>query len=305
MSFHRNLTDRLKSQGHPICLGVDPDLPPHLTFLHNELARLDVEEYLYRFTNAIILAAESKCSVLKFQSAYFEAFGPKGLSALKKGIELAKSKKMLCILDAKRGDISSTMHAYGRAAFELYQADALTVTPYLGWDVLSPLIPWLQKDKGVYLVWLTSNPSATDVQDLLVTHQGTTGEYLLHLAELFLKNAAAHSVGSSIGLVAGATKIADHQTLLNRIGAGRKYLIPGVGAQGGAFDSCLAKTISDNPESLIPISRGIVDLKWKPEISPPTWSLFSECIRGNLNTYIDHWRRLTGSEDRVKNATKP
>jgi orotidine-5'-phosphate decarboxylase len=193
--------------------------------------------------------------MVKFQSAYFEAYGAVGVAALKDAIARARGLGFIALLDAKRGDIASTMHAYGRMAFDYMQADAMTVTPYMGFDVVEPLSPWLRSGHGIYAVWVTSNPSGRTVQELplVAPHENVAGAVLRQLSI----DCAARGLGSAWGVVLGATKIATLSDTQLATLQGIPLLIPGVGAQGGAVDARLQAVMTASGAAVVAQSRSL------------------------------------------------
>src|SRR5258708_7881079 len=106
-------------------------------------------------------------TAVKLQSAFFEACGPAGMTALQRVLQRAKELGLITILDAKRGDIASTAAAYADAAFRAFDADALTVNPYLGRDAVEPFVAAARRDgRGLFVLVRTSNPGAGLFQDL-------------------------------------------------------------------------------------------------------------------------------------------
>jgi orotidine-5'-phosphate decarboxylase len=178
------------------------------------------------------------------------------MAALTAGVRRARAAGLFAVLDAKRGDIASTMEAYGQAAFETQAADALTITPYMGFDVISPLTRWLRAGKGVYVVWISSNASGRAVQELPVAG-GSAKTFSAALFEHLEAEAERTAVGGAIGYVLGATKLESVPEDLLRRAAARPLLIPGVGAQGGAVDAPLLTLLRRSPAAVVSSSRGI------------------------------------------------
>jgi uridine monophosphate synthetase len=152
------------------------------------------------------------------------------------------------VLDAKRGDIASTANAYAEAVFHVLKADAVTVSPYLGWDSLEPMLK--DPEHGVFMLCKTSNPSADDFQSRIVESGAP-----LYIA--IAQQAMEWDRPGSIGLVVGATDPV-------ALGAVRSaapnlwILAPGVGAQGGDLEAALREGLrSDGYGMLVPVSRGI------------------------------------------------
>ncbi len=156
-SFFSRLEFRIRAIDSLLCVGLDPhpsDLP--------EFTAKCVKEFCLRLIEATVdLAAAYKPNV-----AFFEVFGPEGIAALQEVIETVPDG-IPVILDAKRGDISSTAQAYAQAVFKTMGADAVTINPYLGKDAVDPFI--LDPSKGVFMLCKTSNLGASDFQDLHVT----------------------------------------------------------------------------------------------------------------------------------------
>jgi len=153
------------------------------------------------------------------------------------------------ILDAKRGDIGSTAEMYAREAFERYQADALTVNPYLGFDSLAPYLKFA--DKGVIVLCRTSNPGARDVQDI---ESGGRKLYQI-VAE---KAARDWNAKGNVLLVVGATYPGELGEIRAIVGD-MPLLVPGVGAQGGDVAAVVANgATADGTGLIISTSRAVL-----------------------------------------------
>jgi orotidine-5'-phosphate decarboxylase len=256
-SFKTNLQQCLQQVGTRLCIGIDPhfsDLPP---FFQSEWGRLGAQNFLNQFCNSIIQGASGKAAVLKFQSAFFEAHGPQGFAALALAMKHAKDAGFFNILDAKRGDIASTMEAYGRMAFDSFGADALTVTPYMGFDVIAPLTPWLKEGRGIFIVWITSNPSGTAVQDLQVQTPKKISSMSEVLLDYIVAEAERSGLIDALGFVLGTTKINDLSPALLQKAQRFPLLLPGVGPQGGKIDEALKNFLVNTQTGLVSLSRGV------------------------------------------------
>ena len=198
------------------------------------------------FCLQIIEATQDFAAAFKPNSAFFEVFGAAGIQALQEVIA-AIPKDIPVILDAKRGDIGSTAHAYAQAAFGTLKAGALTVNPYLGRDAVEPFLT--DPAKGVFLLCKTSNPGAGDLQDLII---GTQPLYL-QVAQL----AAQWNKKRNVGLVVGATY--PHElAAVRQTAPDLWFLSPGIGSQGA--DAQAAITAGLRPDGLgmlASVSRGI------------------------------------------------
>jgi orotidine-5'-phosphate decarboxylase len=185
----------------PLCVGIDP----HSALLTGWGLGDDVAG-LERFAGTVVEALADRVAVFKPQSAFFERFGSRGIAVLERTIADARSAGALVLLDAKRGDIGSTVEAYAQAYLDSSSplfADALTASPFLGYDSLEPLYATAEKNgAGVFVLAFTSNPEGADVQRALTPGGETVGAAILGAAAR--RNAGAEPLGS-IGAVIGAT----------------------------------------------------------------------------------------------------
>ena len=218
-SFIPQLQQAWQTNHSLLCVGLDPSpekLPTHLR-------DKPIEQAFYEFCVGIIDATAPYVCAIKPQIAYFAAH--RAESVLEDIIRHAKDKhpQIPVILDAKRGDIGSTAEQYAIEAFERYQADAVTVNPYMGRDSVEPYLAF--PDKGVILLCRTSNAGGSDLQFLDVG-----GEKLY---ERVARLAAEQwNTTGQIGLVVGATFPAEIARVRAIVGE-MPLLVPGIGAQGG------------------------------------------------------------------------
>jgi orotidine 5'-phosphate decarboxylase subfamily 2 len=281
--MHKILTDQIKHIGHPICVGFDSDVSDLHPFLSTQMSAMPIESFLVKWYQSTISGIGEDSHSIKFQSAFFEQFGAPGIAAMRDMILDAKRRGIYTILDAKRGDISTTMAAYGRAAFDHNQADALTILPWMGTDSLAALIPWLKQGKGVYIVWLSSNASGRDIQMMPAAGQRPLA---LSVFKRFYDFAEAENVSRQIGWVLGATDIP--QDVLRELPAGEHaFLLPGIGAQGATFDHKTTALTRNHPASLFPVSRGILKPDKTDEIH--SWNDYSAFVVKRWNAFISNW----------------
>jgi len=238
MSFFSFLTSRALAAESLLCVGLDP----HPEFLGGGGAA-SAREYCLRLIEA---TADEACA-FKPNSAFFEALGAAGMEALE-AIIRAVPAGLPVILDAKRGDISSTAEAYARAAFERLGAHAVTLSPYLGLDSLAPFLA--DPERGAFLLCKTSNPGSQDLQDLTLSG----GEPLfLRVA----RQAAAWNRADNLGLVVGATH-PEALTMVREAAPELWILAPGVGAQGADLEKAVRAGLrADGLGLLIPTSRAL------------------------------------------------
>jgi orotidine 5'-phosphate decarboxylase subfamily 2 len=261
--FIPRLKAKISETRTSLCVGIDPHVAGLPPFFQSELRRLGPQAFLEQWASVLIEAAAGRVPAVKPQSAFFEAFGAPGFAALESTVALAKRKGLITVLDAKRGDISSTMAAYGRMAFDVMKADALTVTSYIGLDSIDPLVPWLRQGHGVYVVWVSSNPGGALLQNAVY-------EQLFEaLATHFEKN----EVSTALGLVLGATKVDQIAAALAEKLRRVSLLLPGVGAQGGQVTPKLKGLLAEGI-SLVPQSRSLAE----PETDDGSWQIYGSKV---------------------------
>ncbi|MEU6032105.1 orotidine-5'-phosphate decarboxylase [Streptomyces tauricus] len=266
---------RAMDERGPLCVGIDP----HASLLADWGLNDDIAG-LERFSRTVVEALADRVAVLKPQSAFFERFGSRGVAVLEKSVEEARAAGALVVMDAKRGDIGSTMAAYAAAFLEKGSplfSDALTVSPYLGYGSLKPAVDLArQSGSGLFVLALTSNPEGAEVQhavrpeDTALRNVGAT--MLAHLAE---ENAGQTPMGS-FGAVVGATlgDLSSYDLAING-----PLLAPGIGAQG-ATPADLPRVFGAAVRQVVPnVSRGV--LRHGPDIGALRASsdLFAEEIR--------------------------
>ncbi|MGN6161139.1 MAG: orotidine-5'-phosphate decarboxylase [Marmoricola sp.] len=222
-SFGERLRAALDERG-PLCAGIDP----HATLLEAWGLSDDVQG-LERFALTAAEAFGPVAAAIKPQSAFFERFGSRGIAILERTIAICREAGAQVILDVKRGDIGSTAQGYADAYLDQtapLAVDAITASPYLGFGSLAPMIETARRnDAGVFVLALTSNPEAAELQRSVTASGETVATSVLR--ELRELNAGA-ALGS-FGAVVGAT-IEKPDTSLAIAGP---LLVPGIGAQGG------------------------------------------------------------------------
>jgi orotidine-5'-phosphate decarboxylase len=239
------LSDRLRERARStrswLCIGLDPRVD-QLPFGYPGTAR-----GLRDFCAEIVSATRSVALCYKINFAFFEALGVEGWHALE-AVRREIPSDVPVIADAKRGDIPTTMRAYARSIFEDLGFDAVTLSPYLGWDALEPFLDY--PSRVVFLLGRTSNPGAADYQDLVV---GTEPLYLRVARDVLAKDSPAE-----IGLVVGATNLPALRSV-RALSDEPLILVPGVGSQGSTASQALqAGATSDGENALINVSRSII-----------------------------------------------
>ena len=253
--FGTRLRAAMDARG-PLCVGIDP----HAALLEAWGLGDDVHG-LERFSRTVVEALAGEVAVLKPQAAFFERFGSKGVAVLERAVADARSAGALVLMDAKRGDIGSTMAAYADAFLAPTSplfSDAVTVSPYLGFGSLRPAFDAARASgSGVFALALTSNPEGHEVQHAVGEDGLTVAQSILR--RLAAENADAYPLGS-FGAVVGAT-LKDIDADLDINGP---LLAPGVGAQG-ATPADIPKVFGPAAQNVLPsVSRDI--LKHGPSI---------------------------------------
>jgi len=230
MSIHRPFGARLVAaidERGPLCVGIDPH-PGLLQAWGLPTSVVGLE----RFALTVVQALAPTVAVLKPQSAFFESYGSAGIAVLERVLAESKQAGALVLLDAKRGDIGSTMSAYAAAYLtdgSPLAADALTVSPYLGFGSLTPAVDVaLAEGRGLFVLALTSNPEGRAVQHAVDADQKTVAQAIVD--QVGALNAGDDPIGS-IGLVVGATV---GRTGLDLSSVNGPLLAPGLGAQGAS-----------------------------------------------------------------------
>ena len=244
MAFFTRLQARIDAIDSLLCVGLDP---------HTSDLPAATPAAAYDFCAALIAATAPFAACYKPNAAFFEVFGPPGLEALARVIA-AVPDGIPVLLDAKRGDISTTAEAYAAACYTALGADAVTINGYMGVDSVAPFTA--DPAKGVFVLCKTSNPSSGELQALTVVGGG--GGPAAKVYEVVAKLAAgAWNTRSNVGVVVGATDV-EALASVRRIGPALWILAPGVGFQGGDLRASLAAGLSDGGSCmLLPVSRGI------------------------------------------------
>ncbi|NLY36043.1 MAG: orotidine-5'-phosphate decarboxylase [Tissierellia bacterium] len=235
-----------------VCVGLDS----HLDYVPPSMKKGNPSEILFNYNKAIIDATADLVAVFKLQIAYYEALGLEGLKAYKDTLIYLKQQGLLSIGDIKRGDIAATAKEYARAHFQGdFEADFITLSPYMGLDSTTPYLPYLEKGKGVFVLLRTSNPGSRDLQSL--EYNGESLFY--HLGDL-LKNLSRDYIGtegySNLSLVVGGTHKDEAQKIRTRYND-QFFLIPGYGAQGGTA-SDVKLYLNQGNGGVVNSSRGII-----------------------------------------------
>jgi len=238
MGFFRKLTSAIDRSSSLLCVGLDPrinQLPPGA----------GMERRLFEWGTAIIDQTADLVCCYKPNFAFYEQAGLDGLRALRDTIRQIP-ENIPVLLDVKRGDIGPTASAYAAAAYDIWGADAVTLSPYLGEDGVKP---FLETDgKAAFILCYTSNPSAKQIQE----------HGIPPLFEHIARRAQGWGDEQQIGFVVGATQLSALRRV-RELCPQNWILAPGVGAQGGKLEDALRAGIREDGKGLIiPVSRGII-----------------------------------------------
>jgi orotidine-5'-phosphate decarboxylase len=283
--FADRLAAAIRAKGNAVCVGLDPrweSLPAELRRRHGGDTLASVAAAFEEFCNRVLDVTAPLVPVVKPQSAFFEACGPEGMAAMQRLLRKARDLGLLTILDGKRNDIASTATAYADAAFAgtrqsgrvypVWEADALTVNPYLGRDAVEPFLESARRaSAGVFVLVRTSNPGAGQFQDLLVSSNGAPPRPLYQHVGEAVASWARENLGTcglgDVGAVVGATYPAE-LALLRKLLPEVIFLVPGFGAQGGTAAAVAAAFRPDGLGAVVNSSRGIL-FPFQPD--EPRW----------------------------------
>lgn len=281
--FTDRLIEKIREFDNPSVAGLDPRLeyiPEHLkavAFKDHGTGLEGAAAAILSFNKGIIDALSDIVPAVKPQLAYYEMYGLEGLKTFNETVRYARSKGMLVIADGKRNDIGSTAEAYSTAFLgrncingvqqPVFDTDALTVNPYLGFDGIKPFIEDCRKfDKGIFILVKTSNKSSGQLQDLRTEN----GKPIYQIVAENIEEWGSGLVGkygySSIGAVVGAT-YPEQAVALRKIMKKAYILVPGYGVQGGSASDAACCFNDDGLGAVVNASRSIL-CAWQS----PKWS---------------------------------
>ncbi|MFX0104449.1 MAG: orotidine-5'-phosphate decarboxylase [Candidatus Hodarchaeota archaeon] len=283
MNFIEDLIQLIKEKKSVVCMGLDPrmdqegEIPQYLI---EELVEPD--KIINEFNKILIENTYDLIPVVKPQIAFFEKY--EAFNALKETIKFAHKNDLLVILDAKRSDIGSTSEAYAYSLFRNFDTDACTINAYLGYDAVEPFLQY--KEKGVFVLVKTSNPSSTEFQDLFSTKIEDISNHIveyevktqilkrnyIQIAELisnWSNNLPKFSGFTNLGVVVGATFPQELRKIREMV-QNSFILIPGYGAQGAQAKDIRNGFYENGLGGIVNSSRNIIfaynrDKKFAPE----------------------------------------
>ena len=263
------LIERIIELQNPTCVGLDTSfdyLPDDMRAGAKDFS--DVAERIFYFNKKLV---DTLCDIVpsvKVQVAYYEMYGAEGLKAYRETLSYAAEKGLVVIADAKRNDIGSTAACYSRAflgetsvegaRFSAFPSDYVTVNGYLGTDGIVPFVEdCKERDKGIFVLVKTSNPSSGELQNLLLENGTPIYEYMGGLVEKWGESTVGKYGYSAVGAVVGATHPEEAARLRKKL-PHTFFLIPGYGAQGGSAEMLRCCFGKDGLGGVVNNSRGIL-----------------------------------------------
>jgi orotidine-5'-phosphate decarboxylase len=269
MNWREKLAAVTSENNSILCVGLDTDLAKLPTFLLETSKNPQLD-----FNKQIIDATKDVVCAYKLNMAFYEAAGKKGIEELEQTIHYIPHHIFL-ILDGKRNDIGNTAQKYASGLFEALKADAVTINPYLGKDGVSPFLKY--KDKCSFILCRTSNPSAGDFQDLLISQTP--------LYQIVAKKIRQWNEYDNCGAVVGATYPEELKTVRSILGEDIPILIPGVGKQGGDVEKTVRNGTNAKKEmALINSSREVLFVGSRDDFAELSREK-AELVRNEINKY--------------------
>lgn len=237
MTFLKKIEKSITKNSSLLCIGLDTDIEKVPNYL------LSSKDPIFEFNRKIIDQTYDLVCAYKPQIAYYEAHGIEGLKSLKKTVDYINKNfpYIPIICDAKRADIGSTSLQYAKSLFDYFNFDAITVNPYLGFDALEPFLNY--KNKGVIILCRTSNPGASDFQDLKIKNESL----YIKIAKKIIQWNRKYK---NCLMVMGAT-YPKEILAIRKIAPEMFFLIPGIGTQGGNLQKTLEYGLTRKKSGLI------------------------------------------------------
>ena len=264
-NYHTKVFETINTRRSRLCIGLDPDITRFPTeYLPGK--SFNLKKNIEYFFKEIIYSTSEECCAYKPQAAMFSALGCEDLL-----VDLISWVRKifpghLVIFDGKRGDIGNTTKHYAIESFERYEADATTVSPYMG---LESIVPFLEnQNNGIYVLCKTSNTGSDVIQNVLVfknPKQKSVLPLYEHIAEIFVE----FDVSNQIGLVVGGNCLDELQTIHRRFPS-TPLLLPGIGSQGGEIEKVTSiidkydesseakNSIEKHNNDLVNVSRSVI-----------------------------------------------
>jgi orotidine-5'-phosphate decarboxylase len=291
--FADSLAAAVKRCGNPVVVGLDPrweSLPASFRATGDDGYVARSAAYS-KFCREVIDVAARLVPAVKPQAAFFEELGPAGMAAMAEVVKYAHERGLVVIVDGKRNDIGSTAEAYARGYLggnSAWQADALTVSPYLGDDSLAPFVEVAnERGAGIFVLVKTSNPGSGMLQDIISEGKPIYRRVAEHVEQLATRTVGNCGYGC-VGAVVGAT-YPEQLAELRAATPHTWFLIPGFGSQGGTAADVASGFDAHGLGAIVNNSRGIIfahsrreyadrfgDLKWQDAVAAATRDMIDQ-----------------------------
>ncbi|HMB31721.1 MAG TPA: orotidine-5'-phosphate decarboxylase [Desulfohalobiaceae bacterium] len=317
--FGDRLIRQIRHKKSFVIVGLDPQpqMMPDLLFSKSTRGQVvscqDLSEAIWEFNQELITAIAPYVVAVKLQIAFYQCLGWQGLRIFAKTIEYSKQHGLLVVADAKCNDIGSTAEAYAHSFLgpvlssaldspSAFDADAVTVNPYLGRDGIEPFtLAADSQGKGIFVLVRTSNPFAGDIQDL-TSPRGRVYQVVGRMVHEFGESKKGALGYTFVGAVVGAT-YPDEAMKLRKIMPDSFFLVPGYGAQGGSAKDVLPCFNPDGLGAVINASRSVIyafkGSPWKEELSERDYALAAssaaKSMRDEINEAVAKGRTLPWS----------
>jgi orotidine-5'-phosphate decarboxylase len=272
-NFADRLIEVIQQKGSPIVVGLDPQLQYIPTEIKDQAFRRygqgskGASLALLEFNRRILDIVSPYTGIVKLQVAFYELLGPPGMDTYQKTLRYAQKKGLLTIGDIKRGDVEHTALAYAQAhlgevevedtRLKGYDCDAVTLNPYLGQDSIAPFLRVAEeRDKGLFILVKTTNPSSKDFQDMATSSGERLFEKVAKKVAQWGKGLMGRHGYSSVGAVVGA-QYPNVARRLRRLMPRAFFLVPGYGAQGARAEELDDYFNADGYGAIIASSRAI------------------------------------------------
>jgi orotidine-5'-phosphate decarboxylase len=277
--FADRLIERIEATRSHLVVGLDPDLRELPGELLDGVADLaGAARAVEAFATAVVDGVAEIVPAVKPQSAFFEALGSAGVEALERVEAHARAAGLLVIEDAKRGDIGNTMAAYASAALgrvrlgdhelPVHDADAVTVSPYLGPESLEPMIDVARRfGKGLFVLVRTSNPGSGELQEAQLSDGQPLYAHVAAMVDQLGEGGIGERGYADVGAVTGLT-YPEEAPALRRLMPRAYLLVPGLGAQGGRPEDFAAYLDDDGLGALGAASRSVAG-GWRKRTGEP------------------------------------
>ena len=264
-NYHTKVFETISTRRSRLCIGLDPDISRFPTeYLPGK--SFNLKKNIEYFFKEIIYSTSEECCAYKPQAAMFSALGCEDLLVDLISWVRKIFPSHLVIFDGKRGDIGNTTKHYAIESFERYEADATTVSPYMGIDSVMPFLE--NRNNGIYVLCKTSNTGSDVIQNVLVS-KNSEQKAILPLYEYIAEIFVEFDVSNQIGLVVGGNCIDELQTIHRRFPS-TPLLLPGIGSQGGKIEEVTSiidnydesseakNSIEKHNNNLVNVSRSVI-----------------------------------------------